>query len=264
MGSLSTVYTEHVGPVQSPERLYLGFGAFITGSILLLVGILTATTQYPETVFGLQTWQAWKMAGIVAGLGTPILLSGLFIVLPTSREQKYRVGAGVLISLLGVLLFYMAFPYHWHGDRIDHTARVAIIYFIGIGITFFYTFITIATFKVRNNPGGTVAMPETPTEQRPESSPETPSTGRTVGASTVSMSSMDTSESYDTGDGEILDQSQAKSNPRHPNADRYCGNCRYFRYVDGESGKLPYCGFHDEQMPDLEPCDDWQSNTTGR
>ena len=44
------------------------------------------------------------------------------------------------------------------------------------------------------------------------------------------------------------------------NPDRYCGNCEHFDYVKGDAGIQPYCGFHDELMDDMEPCDQWSPN----
>ena len=40
--------------------------------------------------------------------------------------------------------------------------------------------------------------------------------------------------------------------------DPYCGNCEQFEYVRTERGMQPYCGAHDEQMDDMEPCDEWR------
>ncbi len=44
------------------------------------------------------------------------------------------------------------------------------------------------------------------------------------------------------------------------NPDRYCGNCEHFDYVHGEGGIQPYCGFNDELMDDMAPCDEWTPN----
>lgn len=44
------------------------------------------------------------------------------------------------------------------------------------------------------------------------------------------------------------------------NPDRYCGNCTHFDYVNDTDGMQPYCGYHEELMDDMEPCDAWSSN----
>ncbi len=43
--------------------------------------------------------------------------------------------------------------------------------------------------------------------------------------------------------------------------DRYCGTCSYFEYNRTDDGIQPYCGFHDELMDDMDPCDQWRPNT---
>ena len=47
------------------------------------------------------------------------------------------------------------------------------------------------------------------------------------------------------------------------NPDRYCGNCTHFDYVREGDGIKPYCGFYDELMDDMAPCDEWMPNTGG-
>ncbi|MFW5903395.1 MAG: DUF7140 domain-containing protein, partial [Halolamina sp.] len=42
-----------------------------------------------------------------------------------------------------------------------------------------------------------------------------------------------------------------------PDRDSYCGSCASFEYVQTDEGLLPYCGFHDELMDDMDTCDDY-------
>jgi hypothetical protein len=44
--------------------------------------------------------------------------------------------------------------------------------------------------------------------------------------------------------------------------DAYFGNCAYFEYVEVGGDLDPYCGYHQEFMEDLDPCENWTANTT--
>ncbi|NHN42293.1 hypothetical protein G9C85_11740 [Halorubellus sp. JP-L1] len=84
--------------------------------------------------------------------------------------------------------------------------------------------------------------------------------GATTQDITSPMDDGDSSASY-TGDGydaEVLEDEPADPATNH--ADRYCGNCEHFDYVQTNQGIQPYCGYHDEQMDDMEACDAWNPN----
>lgn len=42
--------------------------------------------------------------------------------------------------------------------------------------------------------------------------------------------------------------------------DTYCGNCTHFEYVRTGTGIRPYCGYHREEMDDMEACEEWEPN----
>ncbi|KDE57977.1 hypothetical protein EL22_08185 [Halostagnicola sp. A56] len=66
----------------------------------------------------------------------------------------------------------------------------------------------------------------------------------------------------ETGDGrdaELVDAPVQPESPVEP-ADRYCGNCHHFEYVRTDSGMVPYCGYHDGGMKDMDPCEEWTPN----
>jgi hypothetical protein len=87
-------------------------------------------------------------------------------------------------------------------------------------------------------------------------------TGATAAASDGGSTTQDISSPLDDYDGdghdaEVLDDDPGPSTSQ---ADRYCGNCEHFDYVQTNQGIQPYCGSHDEQMDDMEACDAWTSN----
>jgi len=42
--------------------------------------------------------------------------------------------------------------------------------------------------------------------------------------------------------------------------DTYCGNCKQFRYVRTNDGMVPYCGYYDRTMDDMDACEQWEPN----
>ena len=65
---------------------------------------------------------------------------------------------GAAVAILGVILFEFAFPNRWSGDPTNLTAIVAGVYFAGAITTFACLFWAVATFRTRNDPGGTVRL----------------------------------------------------------------------------------------------------------
>jgi hypothetical protein len=158
MASLTEVYEGGNGA--SLRRLYAGVALFGVGAVLLVAGIVIAATELSQSL-GLGLFEARNYAGVLGGLGLPALLLGTIIVLPRA-ERHVRVGAaaGGLVCLVGVVLFNAAYPVDWVGGsgNTSMTLAVAAVYFIGAIITSWSLFASVASFKARNDPGGTVKL----------------------------------------------------------------------------------------------------------
>ena len=94
----------------------------------------------------------------MAGLGIPAMLLGVVVVLPASRRERVGVVAGALVSVGGVALFRYAYPTRWVGDATSYAFPTAMVYFVGGSVALWFVFTTVATFKLRNNPHGTVTL----------------------------------------------------------------------------------------------------------
>ncbi|WP_137283426.1 DUF7139 domain-containing protein [Halorussus salinisoli] len=73
-----------------------------------------------------------------------------------------------------------------------------------------------------------------------------------------------TSDGGTATDGDIrspLDDPDAPGQPRQQTTDAYCGNCRYFQYVQTNEGMQPHCGFYGRQMDDMDACEEWDPNS---
>lgn len=162
MTSLSEVYGEAPGTEVDLRRLYLGIGLFLAGVLLVVAGILAAGTTL-LTSMGYGLGEARLYGGVLGGLGVPAVFLGIFTVLPANRTTRGTAIVGAAIAILGVAMFWHAYPCQWIGstcgaELTDLTLATSGVYFLGTLLTFWTLFVGIANFKTRNDPGGTVTM----------------------------------------------------------------------------------------------------------
>ncbi|WP_137288675.1 DUF7139 domain-containing protein [Natronorubrum halophilum] len=164
MTSLTEAYDGSAGGTASPGRLYAGTALVLLGAALAVVAVLTATTDlFSATASALSpgiidNLAAIRMAGILAGLGVPTALVGVFLVLPASRRVHAAAAISVSLCLLGVVLFWDAYPQDWRTYGEDHTLRVSAIYLLGLFTAVWSLFTAVVNFKTRNDPGGALEM----------------------------------------------------------------------------------------------------------
>jgi len=167
MTSLGEVYGGDVNG--SPRRLYLGVGLFLVGAVLLLVAIaVTATDALVSR--GITVGEARELGGVLGGVGVPAMLLGISTVLPASRRTRAAAIIGASISLFGVALFYHAYPCQWVGSTCGPPTNLTLqtvgVYFLGGVTTVWCIFVGVATFKTRNDPGGTAKVDVVKNETR--------------------------------------------------------------------------------------------------
>ncbi len=275
MTSLGEVY-EAKGT--SLRRLYLGTGLFLTGTVMSVVAIVVATTSILEPM-GIGLFGAREIAGVLAGLGVPAVFVGIFTVLPANVYQRAVAAVGATIAVFGVLLFVQAYPEQWITATENHvTLPVVAVYFVGALTTFWALFTSVVNFKVRNDPGGTVTLQRIIQRARAESSggsnkPSTTSLGSVGIGGGIDRNPVEATPASDGGatendirtpmpsdDAEMVPNASEARGHGSTNPDRYCGNCADFDYVRTDDGFQPYCGYHDELMDDMSPCDHWEPN----
>ena len=279
MASIGEVYGAHSRGMVEPGQRRAGFAMFLGGIAMGAVGLVVATTGIGDAL-GLGTYDARLFAGIFGGIGTPLALLGILLLFPVNRRAWGAAAIGSGIALLGVTLFWYAYPVDWAGYGRDFTGIVSAVYLFGLVTISWALFTTVATFKRRNDPGGTVNLQVTPETGVPRLfrvAREGLRTSTLAGGSWFGSDGGSTQQIThstdggsepsapmsvgvtDGGDGEIVSDQPSTPDP----VDRYCGNCTHFTYGHDEHGKLsPYCQYDDEAMDDMEPCDAWQSNTS--
>jgi hypothetical protein len=125
----------------------LGFAgaAAVLGAISLVAvaGDTTAAKQY---------------AGVLAGLGTPAMLLAVVVVLPASWRNRAGVVVGSGLTVIGVVVFWHAYPTRWSGAADPLVFETAVVYGLGGAVALAFVFLTVATFRRRNSPQGTVRL----------------------------------------------------------------------------------------------------------
>lgn len=157
MTSLTDVYEGEAGRVASRRQQLVGAGLFLTGAVGLVGAIVLSTTGLSQ-LLGLEGYAAREIAGTIAGLGLPAVVLGVFAILPASRRIRATAGLGLVVSVIGVVLFRQLYPYNWLEGAPLLALLTGIVYFAGILTTFWCLFAGLATVKTRNDPGGTARM----------------------------------------------------------------------------------------------------------
>jgi len=157
MTSLTDVYEGEVGRVATRRQQLVGTGLFLAGAAGLVSAIALATTGVGASL-GLDDYAAREIAGIVAGVGLPAVVLGIFAVLPAGPRTRLTALAGAGVALVGVAAFQQIYPYSWMADAPLLALGVSTVYFAGVLTTFWCLFAALATFKTRNDPGGTARM----------------------------------------------------------------------------------------------------------
>ncbi|AFZ73217.1 DUF7139 domain-containing protein [Natronobacterium gregoryi] len=305
MTSLTEVYEGHEREVTSLRRLYAGTALVLLGAVLSVVAVLVATTNlFAGFVVELADWgmsdnfAVVRVAGVLAGVGVPAALVGVFIVLPASHRVRAAAAISASLCLLGVCLFWYAYPENWRYGSDQLTLEVSAIYLLGLFTAVWCLFTAIVNFKTRNDPGGMLEMNVTRHNTilavdeddgddeddepagaggvglfgiSPEGDVETQTNvddGGTADPAPVggpatsdggSTTADITSPLDETGPATAASDDRSRNRGREP-TDRYCGNCRHFEYARSSSGIVPYCTLDGTAMDDMDDCQEWEPN----
>jgi|AntDeeMinimDraft_4_1070355.scaffolds.fasta_scaffold00044_77 cytochrome c biogenesis protein CcdA len=298
MTSLTDVYEGRVGRVASRRQQLFGSGLFLAGAAMLVGAIGVATTGIGTAA--LSEYAAREVGGILAGIGLQTVLLGVFALLPASRRVRGAAVIGTGVALLGVALFRHVYPYQWVESAPLFALATTTVYFFGVVTTFWCLFVGLATFKTRNDPGGTARMEvtqegtirlveeaqttgglggiglfgtepdgsvETQTNTASRSSTASPGASPAVsdGGSAASdgLAEVETNTSQkvkSTTAGGSADRMSDSTAPK-TQPDSYCGNCRHFEYVTMDGEPEPYCAYHGEELDDMDACSSWREQS---
>jgi len=140
---------------RDPRHVAVGAVLFLSGALALGAAIVAVTALVLGAAEETVTKRA---AGTLAGLGIPAILLGVVAVLPASRRQHVGVVTGTALTVGGVALFRHAYPTRWTGTAESLAFPTAMLYFVGGSVALWFVLSAVATFKLRNNPQGTVSL----------------------------------------------------------------------------------------------------------
>ncbi|ERG96404.1 hypothetical protein [Haloquadratum walsbyi] len=167
MTSLAEAYNSGTGG-PSLRRLTFGLTLFLMGSMLIVSGIGVTTTQLLYGTDPAALTAKRQLGGVLAGVGVPAVLIGIFSILPSARLTKAAAAVGTGISLMGVFLFDHAYPCQWSGavcgaGKPDLTLLTVVTFSFGVMVTFWCLFIGVTNLRAadaESDPfGGTSGPP---------------------------------------------------------------------------------------------------------
>lgn len=158
MTSLGEAYSERRWMDRDPRGVAIGAGSFVVGIVAVVFAILLVTTPLSELVGLGGTYPSRWAGGILAGLGVPTMFLGVVAVLPSNRREAVLVVVGAAVCVAGVYLFANAYPANWPPADPSMAFETTMTYFAGCAVALWSVISSVATYRVRNNPHGTVRM----------------------------------------------------------------------------------------------------------
>ena len=158
MPSLSEAYDGGEWTGRDPRRVSAGGGLFVVGALAVITAVLALTTGLAGVFGAATTVETRRVAGVLAGLGIPAMFLGVVAVLPASRRERLGVLVGAALTVAGVGLFDVAYPGRWVEASDSLAFPTAMVYFVGGSVALWFVFSAVASFKLRNNPQGTVRL----------------------------------------------------------------------------------------------------------
>jgi len=158
MESLGDAYGNSRWNGRDPRRIYAGVVFFALGVLAVVGGICIVTTPLGALLGAETATEAQEIAGVLAGLGVPASLGSVVVVLPSTRRERLGVLVGAVCCVVGVVLFAEAYPGRWTGTAESLAFPITTLYFVGASLAFWFVFTAIASYRMRNNPHGTVRL----------------------------------------------------------------------------------------------------------
>ena len=151
MPSLDEAYDRRWDRLRDPHRVGMGLVLAAAGGVAVLAAMVLVAVE-PESTGAKQS------AGIAAGVGVPAMLLGVVVVLPASRRNRLGVLAGAGLTLVGVALFWFAYPDRWTRTADPLAFETLGVYAAGCVLGLWFVFSALASTRLRNVPRGTVEL----------------------------------------------------------------------------------------------------------
>lgn len=131
-GYLFDLYRRYIGEPEDRTDVYVGFGLFLGGIGVAIVGLLLFLWGNTFEVRS-PAYLAWVgPAYAIAMVALPITMLGIVVLLPSERRMLYTSIAGVVITSGAVVGFLYAYPHDWNGYGNDYTVEIIAVYAVGL------------------------------------------------------------------------------------------------------------------------------------
>jgi hypothetical protein len=151
MPSLDEAYDRRSVAGRDPRRVTGGLALGLAGALAVLAAVVLVGIAGDATA-------AKAQAGVLAGLGVPAMLLAVVVVLPASARSRAGVVVGSALTVVGVWLFWHAYPGRWTRAADSLAFQTVMVYGLGGAIALWFVFRAIASFRRRNDPQGPVEL----------------------------------------------------------------------------------------------------------
>ncbi|EMA46205.1 DUF1508 domain-containing protein [Halobiforma nitratireducens] len=128
--SLYRLYEHYVGEPDSGKDVY-GYWLFILGYIIGAAGIVAFIIGYGGSI---AEEMLIRISGVAASTGLALCLFGIGLMLPMRKRGVQASVVGLLVSLVGVVLYGYVYPSDWRHRGAGYDVEVIAVYAAGIAI----------------------------------------------------------------------------------------------------------------------------------
>jgi len=247
-------------------RVRAGIAVLSIGVFLIFFGGVVAFSETVAALFDATIdWERWGVGAIFAGVGLPLAFTGVFVVVPAPRRDQAIAASGILVALLGVLLFDYAYPSMWQGDPLDLSPLVFAVYALGSFLMFGALFRSVLDIDIAL-PRSSLSFEYNEANRLPDreervAEMSSTSTDGGTGADTGGVGGAGISVDTNATDATVVrnntgdEQKEGSGGSAGFSGDRYCGNCAFYEYAQSEGTSVPFCEYHERELQDLEACD---------
>ncbi len=131
-GYLFDLYRRYIGEPEDRTDVYVGFGLFLGGIGLAIVGLLLFMwgNTFDARSPGYFAWVGPAYA--LEMIALPVVMLGIVTLLPSERRMLYASVGGVAITVAAVVGFLFVYPQDWNGYGDDYTVQVVAVYAVGL------------------------------------------------------------------------------------------------------------------------------------
>ncbi|SEW32525.1 DUF7139 domain-containing protein [Natrinema salifodinae] len=131
-GYLFDLYRRYIGEPEDRTDVYVGFGLFLGGIGLAIIGLLLFLWGNTFEARSAEYFAWIGPAYALAMVALPVTMLGIVVLLPSERRMLYTSVVGVAVTVGAVVGFLAVYPKDWNGYGADYTVEIIAIYAVGL------------------------------------------------------------------------------------------------------------------------------------